>query len=141
MREDIKKTLYELQERAAKDIQKLLEKGEITPTEWKSAGDAVDIIKDVECSIKDAITTSAMENEYGEDEYGTSEHGYSWKYPYVNRPNGESFAMGRRRSSYGGEMNNAIMNLRNLMNNASSENERMMYQRFIDEAEKDRYGR
>lgn len=155
MREDIKKILCDLQEKAAMDIKKLMDaKPDFTPTEWKSVGDAVDIIKDVEEAIKDAITTMAMENEYME-EGGMSERGYR-RDPYYSYNNGDSYA-GRRRnsmgqymneggtsrnmSSYGGDMNGAVMNLRNLMNNATSESERMMYQRFIDEAEHNRYGR
>ncbi len=154
MKEELKKTLCELEERANKDIRKLLEKPDISPTEWKTVGDVVDIIKDVECAIKDSVTTAAMEEEYGE-EWGQSERGYMYR-PEM----GESYG-GRRRnsmgqymsggprntnsymngSSYHGEMNGAIANLRNLMNNANSEAERMMYQRFINEAEHDQYGR
>jgi hypothetical protein len=167
MTEEIKKILCKLQERAAKDIDKLLEKPDINPTEWKSAGEAVDIIKDVEESIKSALTSIAMEEEFGE-EIGQSERGYM-DYPmrYI-RPDGgnslmgSSYAGARRRnamgqymsdgrssmngnsyggSSYHGEMDGAVANLRNLMNNAKTEQERMMYQRFIEEAERDRYGR
>lgn len=157
MKEDMKKTLCELQERAIKDIKKLLEKPDISPTEWKAAGDAVDIIKDVEKSIKDALTSAAMEEEYGDPfDMGESERGmnYGRNYRGGYYPMNDSFA-GRRpgmrtnmagnnhypRSSYGGTNysegpDNTITNLRNLMNNASSESERMMYQRFIDEAER-----
>ena len=161
MREFVKEVLCDLQERAAKDIKKLMEaKPDFTPTEWKSAGDAVDVIKDVECSIKDAITTMAMESEYPEDT-GMSERGYY-------RNGGDSYAGNRRRnpmngqymsegrnsyngnsyngnsyggSSYSGDMNGAVMNLRNLMNNAKTDSERMMYQRWLNEAEHDTYGR
>ena len=157
MREFVKEVLCDLQERAAKDIKKLMEaKPDFTPTEWKSAGDAVDIIKDVECSIKDAVTTMAMESEYPEDT-GMSERGYMY------RNGGDSYAGNRRRnpmngqymsegrnsyngnsyggSSYNGDMNGAVMTLRNLMNNAKTDSERMMYQRWLNEAEHDTYGR
>ena len=152
MREFVKDVLCDLQERAAKDIKKLMEaKPDFTPTEWKSAGDAVDVIKDVECAIKDAITTMAMQSEYPE-ETGMSERGYMY------RSNGDSYAGNRRRnptngqymsdsrnsyggSSYVGDMNGAIMTLRNLMNNAKTDSERMMYQRWLNEAEHDTYGR
>lgn len=152
MRDFIKETLCELQERAAKDIKNLLDtKTDFTPTEWKSVGEAVDIIKDVEKSIKDAYTSMAMESEYGE-EYGVSERGSSYRGGYypakgssyaMNNGRRESYAMGSRRngSSYAGEMDSAIANLRNMMNNAGSESERMMYQRFIEEAESEKYMR
>lgn len=150
MREDIKKTLCELQERAAKDIRKLLDaKADFSPTEWKAAGDAVDIIKDVEKSIKDAITSAAMEEEYptpfeeGES-YRSMSYGRSMIPNYYAR---EDMNYGRRNSrgsynnsyrgsSYSNGNSSAIANLRELMNNASTDSERMMYQRFIDEAER-----
>lgn len=146
MREDIKKTLCELQERAAKDIKKLLDKPDISPTEWQTAGAAVDIIKDVETSIKDALTSMAMEEEYGSMYGGESERGMNYKRNMTDYyPMGDVSFTGRRQSgnrsswrqnaSYSGAPDNTVANLRNLMNNANSESERMMYQRFIDEAE------
>lgn len=145
MREDIKKTLCDLQERAAKDIQKLLDaKSDFSPTEWKAASDAMDIIKDVEKSIKDALTSAAMEEEYGsawdeEDSYRNMNYG---RYPMQNYYAKDGMNYGRRPaknsyrgSSYSNGNSTTVANLRNLMNNATSESERMMYQRFIDEAE------
>lgn len=44
-------------------------------------------------------------------------------------------------AAYADEMDSAISNLQNLMNNAKTDSERMMYQRFIEEAERERYGR
>lgn len=165
MKDDMKKTLCELQDRAVNDIKNLLAKPEITPTEWKSAGEAVDIIKDVEKAIKDATTTMAMESEYIE-EPGSYERGYrrgGYGYGYGMYPEMyEGYGGGRRRNSMGqymaegssnrsgnsymtggsygnqsyrAEMGNAVSNLRNLMNNATNENERMLYQRLINEAE------
>ena len=149
MREDTKKVLCELEERATKEIRKLLDaKPDFSPTEWESAGKVVDVIKDVEKSIKDTLTASAMEEEYGGwDEMEDKEHGMS----YGRRPIMDYYPpelnYGRRyyKGSYGnngrsynmsyGNNQSTIANLRNLMNNASSESERMMYQRFIDEAE------
>ena len=77
---------------------------------------------------------------------------------YMYRSNGDSYAGNRRRnpmngqymsdarnsyggSSYTGDMNGAVMTLRNLMNNAKTDSERMMYQRWLNEAEHDTYGR
>lgn len=156
MREDTKKVLCELEERATKELKKLLDgKPDFSPTEWQSAGAVVDVIKDVEKSIKDTLTASAMEEEYGGwDEMGESKRGHLTNY----YPMGDVSFAGNRRggvrtnnrymggssytgSSYAGEMDSAISNLHNLMNNAKSDSERMMYQRFIDEAERERYGR
>lgn len=149
MREDIKRTLCELQERAAKDIQKLLDaKTDFSPTEWKAASDAMDIIKDVEKSVKDALTSAAMEEEYGTgwEEEDSSYRGMNYgRYPMANY--GRRMSRGSYRessynngnaykgSSYSNGSSSAVANLRNLMSNATSESERMMYQRFIDEAE------
>lgn len=151
MREEIKKVLCDLEERAMNDIKKLLEaKPDFSTTEWKAAGEAVDIIKDVECAIKDATTTIAMNDEYGEtwEDHGMSKRGRMIDY----YPMGDVSYAGRRMSyprsgrhmggsSYAGEMDDAISNLRGLMNTAKTDSERMMYQRFIDEAESERYGR
>ena len=137
MREDIKRTLCDLQERAAKDIKKLLDaKTDFSPTEWKAVSDAMDVIKDVEKSIKDATTTMAMEDEYGpsweeEDSYRNMNYG---RYPMQNY-NRKMPRNSYRGSSYSNGNSATIANLRNLMENASNESERMMYQRFIDEAE------
>lgn len=145
------KILCKVEDRLFADLGNLMDKKEINQAEWKAAFDALD-------GIKDAITSAAMKMEYPEEEYGDSERGYGRMYRrnYGMYPMDESFAgprqmrdnMGRYmsggnynggRSSYHGEMNNMTTNLRNLMNSATSENERAMYQRFLEEAE--RYGR
>ena len=149
MRDDIKKVFCELQDRAAKDIRKLLDaKADFSAAEWQAAGQAVDVIKDVEKSIKDATTTMAMEDEYGDDwDMGESKRGRMTDYypmgdvSFGGRRNGSMRSTRRMGSSYAGEMDNAISNLHSLMNNAKSDSERMMYQKFIDEAERERYGR
>lgn len=119
--ETVTKVLCELEERAIKDIKKLLIKDDILPAEWDTAGKAVDIIKDI-------VTVKAMQDEYGEEE-GASYRAYPRRYD-GNYPID-------RRATYNHEMSNVTANIRNLMNNATSENERMMYQRFLEEA--DRY--
>ena len=144
MKEDLKDTLCKLQERAAKDIEKLLAKPDITPTEWHAAYEVIDIIKDVEEAIKDSLTSAAMEEEYG-DNYRRGfmpRHYDSYSNDYGRRRNSMGQYMNggpnsRGSSYYTGETNSAVMNLRRLMNNAHSDEERMMYQRFIDEAESD----
>lgn len=126
--------LCQLEERAIKDIKKLLVKDDITPAEWDTAGKAVDIIKDI-------TTTKAMKEEYPEEEGESSR--------YYRRGNGMSYAMypdydmysrrdasGRRGSSYASEMSNAANNIRNLMNQATTDTERNMYARWLDEAER-----
>lgn len=145
MKEDLKKVLCELEERATKDLRKLLDaKSDFTPTEWESAGKVVDAIKDIEKSMKDYLTATAMEEEYGGWDEGESKRGMNYGRrpimdyypPEMNYGRHYNRSGMRHGSSYTGEMDNAIANLRNLMNNASSETERMMYQRFIDEAER-----
>lgn len=147
--EETMKVLCDLEERAVKDIKELLKKPDISPTEWKTASEGpVDVIKDI-------ITIGAMIDYKPEDE-GYFERMY-------RRPefmdNDMAYAGGRMRgsngrymndgtqhrtpsynnTSYHGEMGNLVTNLRNQMNNANSEGERRMYQRFIEEAEQGRW--
>lgn len=65
MREDLKKTLWDLEERAIEDLEALTRKEDITPMEWKIAGKVVDIVKDVEtimamCCKEEDSTTKTM---------------------------------------------------------------------------------
>lgn len=127
--------LCQFEERAIKDIKKLLAKDDITPAEWNTAGEAVDIIKDI-------ATIKAMKEEYP-DEMGESTRYYrrgNGMNSYNMYPDYDSYGvrnmMGRRGSSYAAEMNNAATNIRNLMNQSTNENERNMYARWLDEAER-----
>ena len=124
------KDLCDLAEKAHKDIKKLLKKEDITPEEWKTAGAAIDILKDIS-------TIKAMEEEYGSGgDYSAMRKSYM--------SDGDIYSRGRRyynsgdyRNSYHGEPGNAATEkIRNLMNSATSENERMTYQRFLDENER-----
>lgn len=153
------KILCKVEDRLFNDLNTLMEKKEINANEWKAVFDALD-------GIKDAITSSAMKIEYPEEDLGESERGYrsyrrnysmgygpmdeSFAGPYRMRDDMGRYAMGANsynngpsynngRSSYHGDTNNAATNIRNLMNSATSESERAMYQRFLEEAE--RYGR
>lgn len=142
MKDNTVDILCQLEERAVKDIKKLLMKDDIKPDEWKTAGEAVDIIKDI-------ATTKAMKEEYPEEE-GYSERmyrramypdydGYSGRY----MGGGNRMYMGdgtmrgsRTNTSYANEMNNAAANIRTLMNQATNETERSMYAKWLDEAER-----
>ena len=116
-----------MEERGTAELRKLLDsKPDFTPTEWEAAGKVVDAIKDIEKSIKDYLTAEAMEADYG-DPWEENEDKITSYYP--------------RYTHMKKHMDSVIKNLHNLMENASSESERMMYQRFIDEAEKEHYGR
>lgn len=86
--------LYKLKDHLEKEITKVVDKGDITPVELKSIGEAVDVLKDIE-------TICAMK-EYGDDDssYAMSNRGYSSRrysrYPGMYR---DSYAYG---SSYEG---------------------------------------
>ena len=134
--------LCQFEERAIKDIKKLLVKDDITPAEWNTAGEAVDIIKDI-------ATIKAMKEEYPDEDMGESaryyRRGNGMGNSYGMYPDYDSYGVrsmgGRRGSSYGGssygaEMNSAANNIRNLMNQSTNENERNMYARWLDEAER-----
>ena len=146
MKDDTMDVLCQLKERAVKDVKKLLMKDDIKPEEWKTAGEAIDIIKDI-------TTTKAMMEEYPDDEEGYSMRGYrkGGMSSYGMYPDWDGYSashMGNRRmymndgsvnrhgASYAGDMNNAAANLRNLMNQTTNEHERSMYARWLEEAER-----
>lgn len=151
MSEEDKKVLCDLEKKAFKDIKKLLEKPDISPTEWDAALKAVRVIEKSEKAVTSALTSMAMEEEYGpyedHEESGRGRMNYRWgdqdnresHWSYPTKANWHTQPNYNNRSSYSNSYSsgpdNTIANLRNLMNNANSESERMMYQRFIDEAE------
>ena len=68
-------TLLRLKHRLEKEIDDLLEKNDISPTELERLGIAADIIKDI-------VTTCAMEDYPAEKSYDA---GYSGRMPYYAR--------------------------------------------------------
>ena len=120
-----------------REIDKVTSKGEITPTEIKALGDAVDILKDIE-------TICAMK-EYGQEDdmYSMENRGYSTRrmsrypgmyrdsYSYENSYDNMRYENNRSngRNSYGGhdEKEEMIYKLEHMMNNAKNDKERMAY--------------
>lgn len=140
-----------------KEIMKVTSKGDITPTELKSVGEAVDILKDIE-------TICAMK-EYGDDDasYAMSNRGYSsrgsynYRYPMYRDSyesyddmsyrqsraqgggqGGSSNARGRSRDSYSrhAEKEEMIFKLEQMLNKAQSEDERNTIMECIDKLER-----
>lgn len=140
--------LYKLKDRLEKEITKVIDKGDITPTELKSVGEAVDVLKDIE-------TICAMK-EYGDDDqsYAMSNRGYSTRrysrypgmyrdsYAYGSSNDGsyddmsyarggnsresQSYARRNSRDSYSrhAEKDEMIEKLERMMNTAKTEEER-----------------
>lgn len=88
---DCMEVLYDLKELLTKELDKIVEKHDINPTELEMSYKAVDIIKDI-CTI-DAMENAA-EDEWGEE--GSYEGGYSGRRGY-SRAGGRS-----NRGSYEG---------------------------------------
>lgn len=137
--DDTIRVLCELEERVVKDIKKSLKKDEIPAAEWHVLNEASEIIKNVR-------TTKAMDGAGYFEDTNDYERGMSYRY-YPMEDNG--YYNGRTRGSngryrsdgnnYNADQPSIAANLRNLMNNANSESERMAYKRLLDETE--RYGR
>lgn len=147
------KTMMELKGLLEDEIWKITRKGDVTPTELERLDKAVDIIKDIE-------TICAMQ-EYGYE--NDEEFEYSGRYPYYMREGGRgsysyepmmdnSYRQGRYARA--GRYNSRDMepryfgdgrysghatkedikkDLKELMNNASSDKERMAIQQLLDQ--------
>lgn len=137
-----------------KEIMKVTSKGDITPTELKSLGEAVDILKDIE-------TICAMK-EYGDDDssYAMSNRGYSSRRPYeypMYRDSYESYddmsyRQSRAQGGQGGSSNareksrdgysrhaekeEMIFKLERMLNKARDEEERNAIMECIDKLER-----
>jgi len=137
------KSLDNLKSVLEREIDKVTAKGEITPTEIKAVGDAVDILKDIE-------TICAMK-EYGQEDdmYSMENRGYSTRrmtrYPDVYRDSYDgsyngyddmSYNRGRNYSRHS-EKEEMIEKLERMMNNATSEKERRDLMECIQKLEKD----
>lgn len=128
--------IYELKDLLEKEIKKVTAKGDISPTEVKTVGEAVDILKDIE-------TICAMK-EYGNDDssYAMSNRGYStmrvpmdrmYRDSYEGSYRGSydsyddmSYRRGRSRDNYSrhDQREEMIMKLEQKLKNARSEEER-----------------
>ena len=126
-------SIYKLKDLLEKEIDKVTAKGDITPTELKSVGDAVDILKDIE-------TICAMK-EYGNDDqsYAMSNRGYSSR--RIGRDNYrdkyDDYLRGHDTYSRHSEKEEMIDKLERMMRNSDSEQERRDIADFIARFEKD----
>ena len=126
-------SIYKLKDLLEKEIDKVTAKGDITPVELKSVGDAVDILKDIE-------TICAMK-EYGNDDqsYAMSNRGYSSR--RMSRDNYRDkyndYLRGHDTYSRHSEKEEMIDKLERMMRNSDSEQERRDIADFIARFEKD----
>ena len=134
--------IYELKDLLEKEIKKVTAKGDISPTEVKTIGEAVDILKDIE-------TICAMK-EYGNDDssYAMSNRGYStmrrpdWDNRGMYYDDGNSYKrdrMGRySRDDYSrnDQREEMVMRLEQRLKNARSEEERKAIMECINDLER-----
>lgn len=140
--------IYELKDLLEKEIKKVTAKGDISPTEVKTVGEAVDILKDIE-------TICAMK-EYGNDDssYAMSNRGYStmripmdrmYRDSYEGSYRGSydsyddmSYRRGRSRDNYSrhDQREEMIMKLEQKLKNARSEEERKTIMDCINDLER-----
>lgn len=132
--------LYNLKELLEKEITKVTTKGDVSPTEIKTLGEAVDILKDIE-------TICAMK-EYGNDDqsYSMSNRGYSMDRYESRRPDWDNRGMyydnnSYKRDSMGrysrhSEKEEMIDKLERKLKNAQTEQERRYIMECIEELER-----
>ena len=130
-------SLYKLEDLLCKEIDKVTAKGDVSPTDIKTLGDAVDIIKDIE-------TVCAMK-EYGNDDssYSMSNRGYSTRrYPMYRDSydsyDDMSYRRGRSRDEYSrhDQKEEMIMKLEQKLKNARTEEERRTLRECIADLER-----
>lgn len=133
------KSLDRLKSVLNKEIDKVAEKGELTPAEIKPLGDIIDIYKDIE-------TICAMEEySYDDSSYAMSNRGYSTM-RRVDRPDWDNRGMyyddysskrdSRGRYSRHSEKEDMIEKLEYKLRNAKTEEERRYISECIDELER-----
>lgn len=143
------KAMKELKYLLEEELEQIVRKGDITPTELERVDKAIDIIKDIE-------TICAMK-EYGYED----EEGYSERYPYYMRDGGSysmrdnSYRRGRdgmtgryisrdmdpryygdgRSYDYSGHASKEDLkkDLKEMMTNTSSDKERMAIQQLLEQ--------
>ena len=132
--------LYNLKELLEKEITKVTTKGDVSPTEIKTLGEAVDILKDIE-------TICAMK-EYGNDDqsYAMSNRGYSMDRYENRRPDWDNRGMyydtnSYKRDSMGrysrhSEKEEMIDKLERKLKTAQNEQERRYIMECIEELER-----
>ena len=132
--------LQNLKELLEKEITKVTAKGDISPTEIKTVGEAVDILKDIE-------TICAMK-EYGNDDqsYAMSNRGYSMDRYSSRRPDWDNRGMyyddnSYKRDSMGrysrhSEKEEMIDKLERKLKTAQNEQERRYIMECIEELER-----
>lgn len=122
--------LNNLKDTLEKEISKTISKGEIMPADLKGLGEAVDILKDIE-------TICAMQEYGGEDDYSyaMSNRGYSTRrYMYEDGHSNKRDSRGRY--SRNSEKDEMIEKLERMMQNASSDRERMDISECISKLER-----
>ena len=122
-----------------KEFEKIIDKGDVSPTELDRIYKVVDIIKDIgEICEEDVKAANGYDMDYsGRRSYNNMGGGYGQYQSYAM--NQGRYANGRNGGSssygYGSSRNSTIDHLQSMVNNARNDQERMMYQRWLDEAE------
>ena len=111
-----------------KEFEKIVEKGDVSPTELDRIYKVVDILKDI-----DEICEG---EEMGYENMQSGRRSYMM--PYNSYTQSNRYNTGRSMNNgygYGSSRNSTIDHLQSMINNARNDQERMMYQRWLDEAE------
>lgn len=134
------RSLEKLKSVLDKEIDKVTEKGELTPAEIKPLGEIIDIYKDIE-------TICAMEEyKYDDSSYAMSNRGYSTMRHEDHRPDWDNRGMyyddysskrdSRGRYSRNSEKEEMIEKLEHKLRTAKTEEERRYINECIDELER-----
>ena len=114
-----------------KELSKIIDKGEMNPTNLEFSYKVIDILKDIEtiCAMKDSG--------YEEDYSGRSSYrnGYSGNYSYEMNPRMNQGGYSNNYSNNYSGSSMLVSKLHNLMNEASNDRERMMIQSWLNEVE------
>lgn len=115
-----------------KELSKIIDKGDMNPTNLEFSYKVIDILKDIE-------TICAMKDSNYEDEYsnrGSYRNGYSRNYSYEMAPRMNQGGYSNNYSNNYSGSSMLVSKLHNLMNEASNDRERMMIQSWLNEVEK-----
>ena len=128
----MERLMYDLKDLILCDIDTVVKKGEISPSDYEALGEAVDIIKDIE--------TIMVMKEYGaQPEEIRSAPGMSGSYRPVSRVHWDDYSAPRMTDTSYNRMNRAsrddeiMSKLNRMMGTAQTEQERATIQRMMDE--------
>lgn len=128
----MERLMYDLKDLILCDIDTVVKKGEISPSDYEALGEAVDIIKDIE-------TIMAMKEYGAQPEEIRNTPGMSGNYRPMSRVHWDDYSAPRMTDTSYNRMNRAsrddeiMSKLNRMMGTAQTEQERATIQRMMDE--------